>query len=68
MATTIDLGWANGWPTGPDGDDVQPEIVQKCRAAGHKTTDVDCGPPNRGLDHQVRCDTCGYVYHYDSSD
>lgn len=55
------LGWANGWKE-------TPQIVLDCRAAGHRRSDVDVGPRNRGLDHVVRCDICGYVYHYDSSD
>jgi hypothetical protein len=56
-----DLGWLNyGLKNG--------ELVEACRAAGHKTTDIDKGPANRGLDHEVRCQICRIVYHYDSSD
>ena len=54
-----DLGWANGW-------NVTPEIVKKCRKLKHTKSDVDHSRM-RGLDHEVRCDICGYVYHYDSS-
>lgn len=56
-----DLGWANGWSKDPD-------ILFKCREEKHRVSDVDIGPPMRGLHHVVRCDICGYVYHYDSSD
>lgn len=57
----VDLGWANFWGESP-------AIVKACREAGHKTTDVDEGPPHRGMKHVVRCTTCNYVYKYDSSD
>lgn len=56
-----DLGWANGWSETPG-------MVKKCHQAKHKTSDIDVGPQNRGIHHIVRCDICGYVYHYDSSD
>ena len=56
-----DLGWKNGWRE-------TPEIVEKCEALHHETSDVDMGPPYRGLDHVVTCRICGYQYHYDSSD
>ncbi len=55
------LGWANGWKE-------DPEIVKECERLGHKPSNVDVGPPHRGLEHVVRCDICGYVYRYDSSD
>ena len=61
MPKVINLGWANGWKE-------TPEIVKKCHALGHRPIDIDRGPPFRGLDHEVRCDICGYVYHVDSSD
>ena len=57
----VDLGMANGWRE-------TPEIVLKCKELKHDTTDKDHGPPNRGLDHRVRCRKCNYVYGYDSSD
>jgi hypothetical protein len=56
-----DLGWLNSGLK-----DEAP--LEACRAAGHKRTDIDTGPPNRGLDHEVRCQICRIVYHYDSSD
>ncbi len=55
------LGWANGWKE-------DPQIVKDCRAKNHKTSDVDVGPPYRGLEHVVKCEICDYVYRYDSSD
>ena len=61
-----DLGWANSWGS-LDDEDV-PEIVKKCRELGHRTSDVDIGPPMRGMNHVVTCQVCGYLYHYDSSD
>ena len=57
----LDLGWANNWRQ-------DPYIVRDCKADGHETTDTDVGPPNRGLEHVVRCEKCQYVYRYDSSD
>jgi len=57
----IDLDWANGW-------NEEPEIVKKCKEAGHIATNVDVGPPMRGIEHVVTCHICGYVYRYDSSD
>ena len=61
MSAVLDLGWANSWPETP------PEVT-KCRELGHTPTDRDVGPPNRGIEHVVRCDVCAYVYRYDSSD
>lgn len=55
------LGWANGWHEDPG-------IVKRCKELKHKTSDVDVGPKWKGLEHVVRCDICGYVYRYDSSD
>ncbi len=57
----MDLGWANGW-------EEDPEIVRKCKELKHETSNVDIGPPFRGLHHVVTCNICGYIYHYDSSD
>jgi len=59
--TVKNLGWANSWSE-------DPEIVKKCRALGHKVSDRNLDPTWHGLDNEVRCDICGYVYHYDSSD
>jgi hypothetical protein len=56
-----DLGWANNWIE-------TPEIVKKRTALKHSRTDKDVGPLHRGLEHVVKCDICGYVYRYDSSD
>lgn len=61
----VDLGWANGWREKPD-------IVSRCESQDHSTpgflTDVDVGPPGRGIEHVVTCTECGYRYRYDSSD
>ena len=54
-----DLGWANAWPAG-----TMPEIVEKCKAAGHNPGEADLG----ACTHQVICRECGYFYSYDSSD
>ena len=56
-----DLGWANNWK------ENQQEF-EDCLAAGHTTSDVDVGPPNRGIEHVVRCELCRIVHRYDSSD
>jgi hypothetical protein len=56
-----DYGFANCWRKNP-------EAVKRCRKLGHKTTDVDVGPPMRGTDHVVTCDVCRIRWHYDSSD
>ena len=61
MAELKNLGWANDW-------DDDPQVVKDCRAKKHRTTDVDVGPPHRGMEHVVTCTECGYVYRYDSSD
>ena len=58
----IDLGWSNGW-----GKNV-PEIVTKCIKLEHTPTETNLDQTHHGLDTEVRCDICGYVYHYDSSD
>ena len=59
-----DFGWANDW--GRTGG--TPGLVLACQQAHHKVSDVDVGPPMRGMEHVVRCDQCGYIYRYDSSD
>ena len=58
-----DLGWANDWKMGQ-----LPEAVKKCRKLNHERSDIDVGPPNRGIEHVVRCDRCQILYRYDSSD
>ena len=55
------LGWANGWTEAP-------EIVKKCKEAGHQPKHEERGPRNRGLENVVTCEECGYIYRYDSSD
>jgi len=57
----VNLGWENGWSE-------TPEIVKRCKALGHKPQCVNQDPTHHGLKHEVRCDICGYVYWYDSSD
>jgi hypothetical protein len=61
MSDLINLGWANGWKE-------TPQIVEECRKKKHYPSDVDHGPPNRGIEHVVVCKECGYIYRYDSSD
>jgi hypothetical protein len=56
-----DFGFVNGWAE-------EPAEVVACVAAKHEQTNIDEGPPNRGIDHVVRCQVCRIVYHYDSSD
>lgn len=58
------LGWMNGWRP----DDPAWAELKKCSDAGHVREDIDIGPPHRGIDHRVRCYTCGFEYHYDCSD
>jgi len=57
-----DLGWLNSWYKNP------PEEYKRCEELKHKRSDVDVGPPNRGMDHVVTCDICNIRWHYDSSD
>jgi hypothetical protein len=57
------LGWMNDWDW-----DNKPEEYIKCHELKHKTTDVDVGPPYRGIEHVVTCEICNIVYRYDSSD
>lgn len=56
-----DLGWANEWTKNP-------EIVTECQKKNHVVSDVDVGPPHRGIEHVVKCAECKYTYRYDSSD
>lgn len=57
----VDLGWANSWGE-------TPKMLENCIKLGHRRTDVDLGSPNRGLNHEVKCGICKFIYHYDSSD
>ena len=57
----INLGWANSWGSN------EPEIVKKCKELNHKTIYINHDLSMHGLDNEVRCDICGYVYHHDSS-
>ena len=61
-AAVKNLGWANEWKQ-------EPEIVTKCKAAGHDRSNTPLPGQRRFQEymHEVRCDTCGYVYRYDSS-
>jgi hypothetical protein len=62
MKTLQDLGWINNWKE-------TPEIVIKCKEAKHKTINEDQGStPGRGYNTVTICETCGYIYHCDSSD
>ena len=56
-----DLGWMNSWQEDP------PEYAE-CVRLGHARSDVDIGPPHRGLEHVVKCGICKIVARYDSSD
>jgi hypothetical protein len=56
-----DYGWENGWSK-------VPEAVEKCQQAKHITSNIDIGPPFRGINHMVTCPICKIRYHYDSSD
>lgn len=58
-----DLGWLNEGP-----NKERDEAKAACTALGHERTDIDVGPPHRGIDHVVTCEICGFRYHYDSSD
>lgn len=58
VETYEDLGWMNVWG-------IFPLSYQLCKAAGHKRRDVShC---DDGSHHEVICDICKLVYHYDSS-
>ncbi len=56
-----DLGWANGW-------EETPWIVEECQRLGHRPIERNLDPTMHGLDTEVRCEQCNYVYHCDSSD
>jgi len=56
----VNLGWANGWKE-------DPAIVKRCRELGHDPMHNNLDRSMHGLNTEVRCDVCGYVYHYDSS-
>lgn len=60
-----DLGWAN---KGGETYRIIQEHLERCRTLGHQQTDIDVGPPMRGIEHVVTCRECGFVYRYDSSD
>lgn len=60
-----DFGWANAGGAVAEAIDI---LRHLCREKGHQPTDIDVGPPMRGIEHVVSCVTCGYVYRYDSSD
>lgn len=65
MSALENLGWANA------GGETYEKIClarDKCLALGHERSDIDVGPPHRGMEHVVTCELCGYVYRYDSSD
>lgn len=64
------LGWMNSWfkQTEPPEYAEYNAILQNCRELKHKVSDIDVGPPNRGMEHVVKCEICEYVYRYDSSD
>jgi len=61
MNLCLDLGWANGWAE-------DPQIVKQCKELGHTPRTYNLDPTMHGLDHEVICAKCGYMYHYDSSD
>jgi len=54
-----DLKWANGWGS------KTPKIVLICRKLEHKVSDIS--DKAFGHVHTIRCNQCGYFYHYDSS-
>lgn len=56
----LDLGWANGW-------NETPEIVEQCWQKNHPLNKYNHDRTQHGYDTEVRCDICGYVYHFDSS-
>ena len=47
-----DLGWAN---KGGETYARINEAVIRCRDLGHVSTDIDVGPPNRGIEPVVSC-------------
>lgn len=62
MPELTDLGWANDWKE-------TPEIVLKCREAGHPQTLIASAYHDytRCL-HRYECRECGYTYREDSGD
>jgi len=62
-----DYGWENGWKE-------VPQAVRICRKREHyllkdgSFTNVDIGPPMRGMHHVMTCHICRIKFHYDSSD
>jgi hypothetical protein len=54
----VNLGWANGWQT-------DPELLVKCRAAGHQR---DSDSDYLHCVTTVWCDKCKFIYKIDSSD
>lgn len=52
-----DLGWMNSW--GKD-----PEEYTKCREQKHDLK----GKDYRNCTHDVWCETCDIIWHYDSGD
>lgn len=59
----VDLGWDNNLSCRPEIE----AAVAFCQAAKHRPTDIDMTWP-RGVEHVVTCQTCQYVYRYDSGD
>ena len=59
-----DIGWLNDWLGSPR---EHPEYT-KCREAKHRISDIDIGPPMRGMDHLCECDICQIRWYYNSSD
>lgn len=57
-----DLGWINSWFHNP------PDEVVKCRALGHRMTEITHDKSMRGHDTESRCEICAIHYHTDSSD
>ncbi len=60
-----DLGWHN---MGGETARIIDKYHAICMALRHAPSDIDVGPPMRGIEHVVTCTACGYVYRYDSSD
>jgi len=56
--TYVDLGFMNSWGKFP-------EAYVKCRDAKHKRRDIS--HYQSGSHHEVICDICKIIYHYDSS-
>jgi hypothetical protein len=60
-----DLGWDNA---GGETRKAIDSAAAVCARLGHTSSDIDVSIGFRGLDHQVSCLKCGWIYHYDSSD